>query len=180
MHGLMDNPRRRARTLENVVTVAKTTRSAAGFKNPAGQFKDIKLESSSSRQTASNSSRSRQNPNHSTTQSSDDDDDLDAPIPAPSLIRVKAEFNSDAESPRRSRRVFPKNNSFQGAREAPRVVSSKVKLEATESILASTYTTSSHSHAPRVSRFERAQKFQDKQEREQKTKKNLDIIPTFL
>lgn len=86
LHGLMDSPRRRGMLLSKFAPVTTKTRSAAGYKRPGLQSKELMQGSPVSKITSKQTIHSKTN----TDTSSDEDDDLDAPVQAPKFFKREA------------------------------------------------------------------------------------------
>lgn len=189
LHGLMDSPRGKSRSLAEIRSPGAATRAAAGFQRPAIQSKASQGKRSRSPAAIAALHLGLPTPeNDGATESSDDDDDLDAPIQAPKLISfnrgtaaVQSRLEGSRSVPRASKDTpqsttsrFPYNTvptkSFT-SKEPPSnpapipTEASRVELE---------------SKARIARRLEKARSHRVKQEKEEHDKKELDVIPTFL
>ncbi|TGO22683.1 hypothetical protein BPAE_0158g00020 [Botrytis paeoniae] len=174
LYGLMTSPKKRGISLMNISSPTKTTRAAAGFRNPT-KFKTSQRVSSS---TIKSKTQAVDLDLDAT--ASEDDDDLDAPISAPKFsfsrpINGKDAVNtkSEAKLPKTLTTATP--NKLQRSR-APVTLDANV-YKSTKAPIADP---SSHSSTTqdRIARRIAQTKLRRKQEEEDK--KKLDIIPTFL
>jgi hypothetical protein len=185
LHGLMDSPRRKAVSLRTMAPAAKTTRSAAGFKKPAGTSNPASIYSPPSKKSDNNLSLAK--PEHDgSTETSDDDYDLDAPVPAPKLTKTEPHSS------------FYSSSSTNSATRPSQVTSTKATIPSTKpiSFLSRTIVKQEGEpqltlnptqkgrdmgdSIPRVSRVERARRMKEQNEKGKTTTKKLDIIPSFL
>ncbi|TGO53920.1 hypothetical protein BCON_0115g00030 [Botryotinia convoluta] len=173
LYGLMTSPKKRGISLMNISSPTKTTRAAAGFRNPT-KFKTLQRASSPTIKSKTQAVESGLDAT-----ASEDDDDLDTPISAPKFslsrqITGKDAINtkSEAKSPTVSTTATPSKS--QSSR-------TPVTLDANvyKSTKAPVVDPSSHSSTTqdRIARRMAQTKLRRKQEED---KKKLDIIPTFL
>lgn len=191
LHGLMDSPRGKSKSLATIRSPGAATRAAAGFQGPAARRKAF--QNLASRSPVSKAARSHGIPNPEddvSTESSDGDDDLDAPILAPKV----ASFN---------RGSAPVRSKYEGSRSALTPSASKtMESFATSRLTMKTTHTESLGSKDRSSkpvplsteasrielesksrivlRLEKARLQRAKQEKEDQDRKKLDVIPTFL
>jgi hypothetical protein len=190
LHGLMDSPRGKSRSLAEIRSPGAATRAAAGFQRPAAQSKAAQNKRSRSPVAIVALRLGLPNPENdgATESSDDDDDDLDAPIQAPKLtstnrgpVPVQSRLESSRSVPSASKAMplFPTSRppfetvptkSFT-SKELPSnpepmpIEASRVELE---------------SKARIAHRLEKARLQRAKQEIEEQDKRKLDVIPTFL
>ncbi|KAF7917760.1 hypothetical protein EAE99_009136 [Botrytis elliptica] len=175
LYGLMTSPKKRGISLMKISSPTKTTRAAAGFRNPT-KFKTSQRASSP---TIKKSKTQAVDLDLDAT-ASEDDDDLDAPISAPKFSfsrpvdgKDAVDTKSEAKLPKISTTATP--SKLQSSR-------TPVTLEANiyKSTKAPIADPSSHSSTTqdRIARRIAQTKLRRKQEEEDR--KKLDIIPTFL
>ncbi|KAF7917490.1 uncharacterized protein EAE97_012018 [Botrytis byssoidea] len=176
LYGLMTSPKKRGISLMNISSPTKTTRAAAGFRNPT-KFKTSQRASSP---TIKRKTQAVDLDLDLDATVSEDDDDLDAPISAPKFpffrpINGKDAVNtkSEVKLPKISTTATPIK--LQSLR-TPVAVEANVY----KSIKAPIADPPSHLSATqdRIARRIAQTKLRRKQEEEDK--KKLDIIPTFL
>jgi hypothetical protein len=178
LHGLMDSPRKKAASLAKSGTIAATTRAVAGFKQPAAHSKSDRMHNSPQSKVAE-----ARPPNDAETESSEDDDDLDAPIPAPRFGNaVREPIDTSAFRATSSNNITKSTMSFPVAK--PSSLSTSLSTTKSSSFSMDEPEQPREQLSPefrsRSSRLEQARRRKAKLEKEQKDKKLLDVIPTFL
>jgi hypothetical protein len=180
LHGLMDSPRKKAASLARLVTIAATTRAAAGFKQSAAHSNPERQANQESpvSKTAFRAANAIQSKDASTESSEDDDDDLDAHIPAPKLTYV------DRKPVVNSHSYVSSSASIKTTKPFPEPKQSSLSTTSRSFVVESKPSFISRSPSPEIrprpSRFDRARREKAKLEKEKQEKKGLDIIPAFL
>ncbi|KAF7861727.1 uncharacterized protein EAF02_010681 [Botrytis sinoallii] len=174
LYGLMTSPKKRGISLMNISSPTKTTRAAAGFRNPT------KFKTSQRASSLTIKSKTQAVDLDLDATASEDDDDLDAPIPAPKFSfsrpidgKDAVDTKSEAKLPKTSTTATP--SKLQCSRtpvtiEANIYKSTKAPIADSSSHLSTTQ--------DRIARRIAQAKLRRKQEEEDR--KKLDIIPTFL
>ncbi|KAM0157856.1 hypothetical protein ACHAPG_004401 [Botrytis cinerea] len=168
LYGLMTSPKKRGISLMNISSPTKTTRAAAGFRNPT------KFETSQRASSPTIKRKTQAVDLDPDTTASEDNDDLDAPISAPKFSSSKpVNTQPEARLPTVSTAVTA--SKLQKSR-TPVTLHSNVH----KSTKAPTADPSSHlsTTQDRIARRIAQTKLRRKQAEEEK--KKLDIIPTFL
>lgn len=174
LYGLMTSPKKRGISLMNISSPTKTTRAAAGFRNPT-KFKTSQRASSPTIKSKTQAVDLDLNAT-----ASEDDDDLDAPISAPKFSfstpingKDAVDIKSEATLPKISATASPIK--LQSSR-------TSVTLEANvyKPSKAPIADPSSHSSTTQDRIARRIAQTKLRRNQEEEDKKKLDIIPTFL
>ncbi|KAF7882206.1 hypothetical protein EAF00_011722 [Botryotinia globosa] len=174
LYGLMTSPKKRGISLMNISSPTKTTRAAAGFRNPT------KFKTSQRASSPTIKSKTQAVDLDLDATASEDDDDLDAPISAPKFPFSRPINGKDAVDTK-SEAKLPKISTIATP---VKLQSSRTPVALEGNVYKSTKTPiadpPSHSSATqdRIARRIAQTKIRRKQEEEDK--KKLDIIPTFL
>ncbi|QSZ28581.1 hypothetical protein DSL72_003079 [Monilinia vaccinii-corymbosi] len=173
LYGLMTSPKKRGISLMNISYPMKTTRAAAGFRNPT-KMKAVQRPASPSIK------RKTGVINLDTNSTASEDDDLDGPISAPKFSSSRANINKDIAYTKSTARVTTGPKAAKPIALPSSKTPAPLETNLFKSAKASVADSSSHSSATqdRIARRIAHAKVKKKQEEEEK--KKLDIIPTFL
>lgn len=173
LHGLMTNPKKRGISLMKVSSPTRTTRAAAGFRNPT---KMKPVQRSNSPTTKREAAPIGLDPEST---DSEDDDDLDGPISAPKFPLSKPSVKKEIKDSRQTARV-PVGSKAATSNTLSSSKNHASRIELLKPSKTPDTDSSSHSSATqdRIARRIAQAKLGKKQAEE--NEKKLDIIPTFL
>ncbi|TEY68522.1 hypothetical protein BOTCAL_0118g00200 [Botryotinia calthae] len=168
LYGLMTSPKKRGISLMKISSPTKTTRAAAGFRNPT------KIKTSQRASSPTIKSKTQAEDLDLDTTASEDNDDLDAPISAPKFSSSKP-VNTKPEARLPTVPTTVTASKLQKSR-TPVTLHSYVH----ESTKAPTADPSSHSSTTQDRIARRIAQTNLRRKQAEEDKKKLDIIPTFL
>lgn len=175
LYGLMTSPRKRGVSLMSISSPTKTTRAAAGFRNPT-KMKDVPRASSPAIKRKTQAVKL----DLDSTASEDEDDDLDGPISAPKFSSSRQDTRKDFVY-KKQEASSPTEQKIEGSTALP-ISKSPATLNANTTKSAKSPVAGSPSQPSttqdRIARRIAQAKLRKQQEEEDKRK--LDIISTFL
>ncbi|KAG4025217.1 hypothetical protein MFRU_063g00070 [Monilinia fructicola] len=174
LYGLMTSPKKKGISLMNISSPTKTTRAAAGFRNPT-KIKAVQRPASPT--VKRRTEVIDLDPDSS---ASEDDDDLDGPISAPKLSSSRPNTKKDVVHTEPGIMVTTGRKVAKPHTLPISTTPATLNTDRFRAVKASVVDSSSHPSAAqdRIARRIAHAKLKKKQEEEDK--KKLDIIPTFL
>lgn len=174
LYGLMTSPKKKGISLMNISSPTKTTRAAAGFRNPT-KIKAVQRPASPT--VKRKTEVIDLDPDSS---ASEDDDDLDGPISAPKLSSSRPNTKKDVVHTEPGIMVTTGRKVAKPHTLPNPTTPATLNTDRFRAVKASVVDSSSHPSAAqdRIARRIAHAKLKKKQEEEDK--KKLDIIPTFL
>ncbi|KAJ8058000.1 hypothetical protein OCU04_013173 [Sclerotinia nivalis] len=175
LYGLMTSPRKRGVSLMNISSPTKTTRAAAGFRNPT-KMKDVPRASSPAIKRRTQAVKL----DLDSTASEDEDDDLGGPISAPKFSSSRPDTQKDVvyTKPKARSPTEPKiaSSTALSSLKSPATLSANITKPAKALVADSSSqpSTTQDRIARRIAQAELRKK------QKEENKKKLDIIPTFL
>lgn len=175
LHGLMDSPRKRVKTLSAIIPKTTISRSAAGFTKPTARSQTNSYELPKNRARR----ESEEPSSDETLVSSPIKEKSEVPLPPPKSGRSPKVVRSvEAKSERQA------HLSIEERREASVTKRSVAPAPASSTVTSTAKPADMEEKGPRISRFGRAKQLKEQKERDERKgnakASSMDSIPTFL